>query len=172
MSLDNGQTVHFEPEESSYYQMFLNSYTYRENCYTCPYASDHRAGDITVGDFWCIELVHPELLAENGGPLDHEKGASCLIVNNSRGQVLLEKYGSGIRRWASTYENASKYNHQLTTPSLRKPEREIALSLSRERYEKVEVWYRRRLWPIKIRRAIRAAIPRKVKDTIKNALGR
>ena len=172
MTLDNGQTIHFEPEESSYYQMFLNSYTYRENCYTCPYASDHRAGDITIGDFWCIELVHPELLAENGGPLDHEKGASCLIVNNEKGRTLLERYGSGIQRWASTYENASKYNHQLTNPSVMKPERVEALALSREQYEKVESWYRCRLRPIKIRRAIRAAVPRPIKDLAKKILGK
>ena len=76
MTLDNGRTVYFETEESSYYQMFLNSYTYRENCYTCPYASDRRPGDITIGDYWCIELVHPELLSENGGDLDHNKGVS------------------------------------------------------------------------------------------------
>lgn len=116
MTLDNGRTVYFEPEESSYYQMFLNSYTYRENCYTCPYASDHRPGDITIGDYWCIELVHPELLAENGGPLDHEKGVSCMIVNNDHGQALLGTYGGGILRWPSTYEKASKYNHQFSPP--------------------------------------------------------
>lgn len=172
MGLDDGRTVHFEPEESSYYQMFLNSYTYRENCYHCPYASDHRPGEITIGDFWCIELVHPELLTENGGPLEHEKGASCLIVNNEKGRVLLEKYGGGIRRWLSTYENASQYNRQLTAPSAMKPEREQALALAREDYALVEKWYRKRLRPIKIRRAIRAAIPRPVKNLIKKLLGR
>lgn len=172
MTLDNGRTVYFEPEESSYYQMFLNSYTYRENCYTCPYASDHRPGDITIGDYWCIELVHPELLAENGGPLDHEKGVSCMIVNNDHGQALLGTYGGGILRWPSTYEKASKYNHQLIGPSQLKPERETVLSLSRENYEKVEAWYRRRLIPIRINRAVRAMIPRSIKDIVKAALGR
>ncbi|MGN0644330.1 Coenzyme F420 hydrogenase/dehydrogenase, beta subunit C-terminal domain [Gemmiger sp.] len=172
MTLDNGRTVYFEPEESSYYQMFLNSYTYRENCYTCPYASDHRPGDITIGDYWCIELVHPELLAENSGPLDHEKGVSCMIVNNDHGQALLGTYGGGILRWPSTYEKASKYNHQLIGPSQLKPERETVLSLSRENYEKVEAWYRRRLIPIRINRAVRAMIPRSIKDIVKAALGR
>ena len=172
MILEGGETVQFEPEESSYYQMFLNSYTYRENCYHCPYACDHRPGDITIGYFWCIELVHPELLMENGGPLDHEKGASCLIVNNDKGRALLARYGSGIRRWSSSYENASKYNRQLTAPSAMKPEREEALALSRLGYEQVERWYRRRLRPIKIKRAIRAAVPRSVKNLIKKALGR
>lgn len=166
------RTVYFEPEESSYYQMFLNSYTYRENCYTCPYASVHRPGDITIGDYWCIELVHPELLRENNGPLEYEEGVSCLIVNNAKGQKMLERYGRGIQRWDSSYENASKYNHQLTAPSAMKPEREIVLALSRNGYDKVETWYRRRLRPIKIKRAIRAAIPRPLKNMLKVMIGK
>lgn len=172
MTFDDGETVYFEPEESSYYQMFLNSYTYRENCYSCPYASDKRSGDITVGDFWCIDLVHPELLTENGGELEEKKGVSCMIVNNPKGSRMLELYGNGIRRWESAYENAAKYNRQLTAPSSRKPERETALSLAREGYENVERWYRRRLRPIKLKRAVRSAIPRPVKDLMKKLLRR
>lgn len=170
MTLDTGKTVYFEPEESSYYQMFLNSYTYRENCYQCPYASDHRPGDITIGDYWCVELVHPELLKENGGALDHETGVSCLIVNSLKGRRMLNAFGAGIVKWESAYENASKYNRQLTAPSQRKPERETVLSLSRESYAQADKWYRRRLRPIKFKRAIRAAVPRPVKNLLKKVL--
>ncbi len=172
MTLANGKVLSFEPEESSYYQMFLNSYTYRENCYTCPYASDHRPGDITIGDYWCIELVHPELLAESGGPLDSAMGVSCLIVNSPKGCELLERYGKGIHRWESSYENASKYNRQLTAPSQMKPERQTVLALSREDYEKVEKWYRRRLRPIQIKRALRGAVPKPVKRLLRRILRR
>lgn len=28
----------------------------------CPFASEYRQGDITIGDYWGIELVHPEYL--------------------------------------------------------------------------------------------------------------
>jgi coenzyme F420-reducing hydrogenase beta subunit len=172
MTLDNRETVYFEPEDSSYYQMFLNSYTYRENCYACPYACDHRPGDITIGDYWCVELVHPELLSENGGPLDHESGTSCLIINNENGRRLLEEYGAGITRWPSLYEKAAKYNRQLTAPSARKAEREKVLTLSRQGYKNVEKWYRSRLRVIRLKRSIRAAVPRCVKDVIKSLLGR
>ncbi len=172
MTLENGETVYFEPEESSYYQMFLNSYTYRENCYSCPYASDHRPGDVTIGDYWCIDLVHPELLRENGGPLDHESGTSCLIVNNEKGKQLMEQFGDGILRWTSTYEKASKYNRQLTAPSIRKPERETVLALWRGGYESIEAWYQRRLRKIRFKRSIRRAVPRPVKDCIKRILGK
>lgn len=172
MTLDSGETVYFEPEESSYYQMFLNSYTYRENCYSCPYASDHRPGDVTIGDYWCVELVHPELLRENGGQLDHESGTSCLIVNNERGEQLLRQFGQGIVRWPSTYENAAKYNRQLMAPSSLKPERETVLAMARESYETVDAWYQRRLRKIKMKRAVRRAVPRPVKKLLRKLLGR
>ncbi len=172
MPSGENKTVFFEPEESSYYQMFLNSYTYRINCYTCPYACDRRPGDVTIGDYWCIDLVHPELLKEHGGKLDEQRGVSCLIVNNERGEQLISRFGGGIVRFESTYENASKYNRQLTAPSMLKPERDQALALARENYATVDKWYRKRLRPIKFQRAVRAAVPRSLKNAIKKILGK
>ena len=170
MTFSTNETIYFEPEESSYYQLFLNSYTYRENCYSCPYASDHRPGDITIGDYWCIELVHPELLIENGGEINHEKGVSCMIINNDKGNELFSRYGSGIKHWKSSYENASKYNRQLTAPSHLKEERNIVLELARNNYKSLDIWYRKRLIPIKIRRKIRASVPNPIKNFIKKSL--
>lgn len=37
---------------TAYIHFFSKSYTYRENCYSCPFASEERVGDLTVGDFW------------------------------------------------------------------------------------------------------------------------
>lgn len=170
MTFENGQTIYFEPEKSSYYQMFLNSYTYRENCYSCPYASDRRPGDITIGDYWCIDIMHPELLIENGGEIDLEKGVSCMIINNNKGKLLLTNYGSGIKRWNSTYENASMYNRQLTAPSRLTEERSTVLKLAQDDYSQLEHWYQRRLIPIKINRFIRSIIPRPVKEILKKLL--
>ena len=160
--------VFFEPEESSYYQMFLNSYTYRENCYSCPYASDNRQGDITIGDYWCIDLIHPEYLVENGGQLDENKGISCLIINNDKGNELIDKYGKNINKYISTYEQASTYNAQLTRPSLLKEERNIVLNMYLEKgYNEIETWYQKRLSKIKRNRYIRSLIPKSVKKLIR-----
>ncbi len=171
---DQGQRTEafFEPEESSYYQMFLNSYTYRENCYTCPYACDHRPGDITIGDYWCIDLVHPEMLVQNGGVFDEQKGVSCLIINNSQGKKLMSAYGAGIEKRKSTFEEAARYNGQLTHASVRKPEREIVLQKYALGYAKADQWYRRKRIPIKVKRTIRGLIPRKVKEILKKMLKR
>ncbi len=166
---ENGDILnhYFEPEKSSYYQMFLNAYTYRDSCYSCPYASDHRAGDITIGDFWCIDLVHPKLLEENSEYLTEEKGISCLIVNTNQGERLLEQNGSGIKKWESSYENASKYNGQLLHPSMLKPERETVKDLYQDGYEQVEVWYQRRLRKIKWARQLRSLVPQPLKKIIR-----
>lgn len=161
--------LYFEPEESSYYQLFLNGYTYRENCYFCPYAGENRTGDLTLGDFWGIEIVQPELLCETGGPLDGKEGISCLIVNTEKGQRLLD-LSPNVRLFESTFENAQRYNGQLRGPSQLKPERETVLSLYRLGYGKVEKWYMRKLTVIKARRSIRKAVPQWVKKAIRKAI--
>ena len=169
----HAKSVCFEPEESSYYQMFLNSYTYRENCYSCPYAGENRPGDVTIGDYWCIDLVHPEVLAQQGGKFDEQRGVSCLIVNNARGRELLARFGQGIAREPSSYEQAAKYNAQLTRPSAMKEERAQVLALYRDGgYAQVEKWYQKRLRKIRFVRGLRAAVPRWAKDGIKSLLKR
>ena len=165
--------VYFEPEESSYYQMFLNSYTYRENCYSCPYAGGDRPGDVTIGDYWCIDLVHPEYLTQQGGRFDEQRGVSCLIINSARGRELLARFGQGIAREPSSYEQAAKYNAQLTRPSVLKEERAQVLALYRDGgYAQVEKWYQKRLRKIRFVRGLRAAVPRWAKDGIKSLLKR
>ncbi|MCD7818865.1 MAG: Coenzyme F420 hydrogenase/dehydrogenase, beta subunit C-terminal domain [Lachnospiraceae bacterium] len=158
----------FEPEESSYYQMFLNSYTYRKNCYSCPYASENRQGDVTIGDFWCIDLVHPELLKANSDVLNEQNGISCLIINSQQGERLLEQYGNGVKVWSSSYTQAARYNAQLKHPSELKPERKIVLDLyEKTGYSEVEKWYQSRLRKIKNRRKIAALVPEGVKKLLR-----
>ena len=157
----------FDPEESSYYQLFLNSDTYRINCYRCPYAGKARPADITIGDFWNIELTEAELLKENGGVLNPQRGISCLIVNNSHGKRLVSSYSDNILKCESTFERVAKYNGQLRAPSSLPPEREKVFSLYKDGYSNVERWYRKKLTILRAKRGIRKAIPKPIKTTIK-----
>lgn len=161
---------YFEPEESSYYQMFLNSYTYRESCYNCPFASEYRQGDVTIGDFWCIDLVHPEYMTDKGGKIEEAKGASCLVVNNKQGENLVGKFGQGIHLWESAYESAAQYNAQLRCASGMKAEREKVFALYGEGYERVDKWYQRRLLFLKCKRKVIELIPSSCKKMIKKCL--
>lgn len=157
----DGKTQKVYKNESSYYEYFLKGYTYRENCYSCKYASSHRPGDITIGDFWGIEKEHPELMKINGGILDKAKGISCLIVNTDIGKSYLEKYQQGLNLWESEFSKIAKNNQQLTIPSqLNEPKRKKILEEYRiGGYQAVEKEFRKekgyKLYLIKCKNRLR-----------------
>ncbi|MBD5403774.1 MAG: 4Fe-4S dicluster domain-containing protein [Treponema sp.] len=61
-----------------YYASFLRCETYRESCYSCPFSSMARPGDVTMGDFFEVSEFYPDL--------DRTKGISLLIINNEKGE--------------------------------------------------------------------------------------
>lgn len=131
---------------SSYFRLFLSSEIYRDSCYRCPYANLDRQGDLMLGDYWGIELEHPEYLTENGGEIDKRKGVSCILVNSAQGEAMLERYGSGIKRFASTPGQVARQNSQLNYPSKEGKNRAEILALFQDGgYEAVEKWYRKQM---------------------------
>ena len=128
--------------ESSYYQFFLKGDIYRENCYKCKYASAHRPGDITLGDYWGIEKEHPEYLTANGGCYDETKGVSCVIVNTAKGKNYMDSLPDTMLRKESTYEKAAKQNGQLRHPTQQSPRRELLLKMyANDGYKAVDAWF-------------------------------
>ena len=126
--------------ESSYYQLFLDSYTYRENCYDCKYANSNRIGDITIGDYWGIEQEHPEL--KNN--IEFKNGVSCIIINNENGLELVNKFGNLINKFDSKLIKIEKHNGQLCNPSTYRKERnDILDNYKKNGYETVDKWYKK-----------------------------
>lgn len=153
--------------ESSYLQMFLNGYTYRKAAIFVRLHQNICQGDITIGDYWGIELVHPEYLKKYGGEIEKEKGVSCLIVNNDQGRTMLAKYGSNIIKYPSSYQRAAKYNAQLVQPSALKRQREKVMKLQKQNYACVERWYQKRRNRILFVRKLRSMIPKRIKIFIR-----
>lgn len=104
-------------ELSSFYSYFLAAELCRECCYSCRYSNLNRIGDLTIGDYWGIENEHPEYLKDNGGTFDVTRGVSSLLVNTSKGQTLLERFGSDLIVAESRPEKVMKWNRQLNQPS-------------------------------------------------------
>lgn len=82
----NGQVVNrpLYGKCTFYQDAFLKGFIHRENCYSCPYASKERVGDITLGDFWGIGRT--KYFSQ-----DIRNGCSLVIVNSERGQELFGK---------------------------------------------------------------------------------
>ena len=109
--------------KSSYYQLFLDSKIYRENCYSCPYANENRISDITIGDYWGIEKEHPELTNK----IDFLKGVSCIIVNTEKGLKMIDSYNQNLTKYNSNFEKVKMHNNQLNKPSHINNDRNIIL---------------------------------------------
>lgn len=114
----NNKIVYKDGEEkkinhrmSSYMTYYLNGETYRESCYNCPYATESRGADLTIGDFWGVIKKRPELKIE----YDIEKGISCLLVNTKKGKELLAE--SDLICTKVNYEDIKDGNEPLNCPS-------------------------------------------------------
>lgn len=158
---------------SSYYDMFLKSYTYRINCYSCKYANKHRVGDVTIGDFWGVEIEHPEVLCANGGDIDEKQGVSCIIVNNTQGKKLLSNYGNGLMLVKSQYDKVAKHNGQLNKPCIlnEKKRNGVLEAYYKNGYTGVEKWYKKDLG-VKglVKNKIKSILPTFIKQGIKMIL--
>ena len=135
--------ISISPLTSSFYKLYLTGAMNRENCYNCPYTDvNSRPGDLTIGDFWGIERVHPELLTAGGGPWKREKGISCLLVNDPKGAELLREYGSGLELQPSSAEKIILRNKMLVRPARYFGRRKELLSLYQAGgYPAVDKWF-------------------------------
>lgn len=90
-----------------WFKMFLSSLSMNESCVDCKYMSINRVGDITIGDFWHIGKVRPDL--------DDNKGTSLILVNNSKGKIFFKELN--WKKIASmTTQNAIDGNRALLVP--------------------------------------------------------
>ena len=61
--------------------MLANLYC-RPSCYTCPFKGIERRTDFTLGDYWGVWRVQPEL--------DDNKGTSLVMVHSEKGQEVFD----------------------------------------------------------------------------------
>ena len=121
---DNQNKVIYSPARlESYCSLFLDGVICRENCYSCPFAKSERIGDITIGDYWGIEVVHPELL--DNPEFEESKGISCILVNSAKGQELCDSAKGNLSFYKSSIDKVVAHNKQLRHPSLKPQMRDL-----------------------------------------------
>mgnify|MGYP005751012625 CR=1 FL=1 len=137
------RTRAIDGHRESYYKLFLEGMTYRENCYSCPFASSKRVSDITIGDYWGIQEQHKEELQSS--TLSDEKGISCILIHTEKGNQAFQKAAAKCEFFRSDFSKASKYNAQLRTPSKLPEERQMIMEIYKnEGYQKVEQYFKKK----------------------------
>lgn len=100
--------------KNTYITAFMAGLTFRENCYSCPYAQPKRTADITVADFW----------GYLGNEIPSGWGISLLLPSSAKGLALCEKVLPYMNFEERPVNEAVKGNGQLQHPSLRPEERD------------------------------------------------
>ena len=100
MKFENGKEKKEYSYSNQFHVWFGKHYILRESCFQCTYRVEQRTADITIGDFWGIESLLPQL--------DTMDGVSAVLCSTQKGAQLF-----------SALDNVEKIEvNQLKTPSV------------------------------------------------------
>lgn len=115
MPMNDDRYYYNNKEEDPFMQMFLEDYCLRESCYHCVAKENGSVADLTIGDFWGVEKVEPDLESING--------ISLAIIHTKKGKYYLEEVKSKMKTCRTSYEGAiernGSYNHSAARPRQR-----------------------------------------------------
>lgn len=106
--------------ESLYMKLFGGGYITRPACTNCPAKGYSRVSDLTLGDFWGIWDIVPEL--------DDDRGTSVVLIQSEKGRAAM----SGLEQRVVTLEEASRENPAILRPAVPNPLREQVMALVRK----------------------------------------
>lgn len=162
----SGRKVKLWQSASSYIFYFMKGWIYRENCYGCKYACEHRPADITLGDFWGIEKQHPDYLGKGGW--DEAKGISVIIANTEKGLCRIESSADILETKPSDFEKAAKGNAQLVHPASKGKRDEIVPLFESGGWSALDERFNKNIGFRKHSSAVKNKIPAPVKRLLKS----
>lgn len=155
----------------AYVFFFLKSYTYRINCYSCPFARMERVADITLGDYWGFHEEYPQYHDSQG--LSNSRGISCVLINSEKGKQIWDVCQKHLISMPSEFEKVARHNDQLRKPSKYSQKRETILQLfEKEGYSGVDCYFRNNFKKDFAKNAIVGMLPKNLKRSVKKLIGR
>lgn len=91
---------------SAYYKLWQRGFTVRRSCIDCRFRDFRSRADLTIGDFWGIENVFPEM--------DDNRGVSAVIVNTAKGKVLWDAVAENTENREASYPDVVRSNPCLS----------------------------------------------------------
>ena len=143
---------------------FMANLYLRPSCYACSAKGGRSLSNLTMGDFWGIDKIRPDL--------NDDKGISALLVNDMHGFFLLN--GTGINLWQMDYKDVLCFNSALEKSAVKPKEREmfwntqnVSLSKRIMKYTKLPLKFRIKLGVVKL---LAYSFSQKQRNIIKNIL--
>lgn len=112
--------------QSLFMKLFVENYISRPSCEECKFKGYNRISDITLGDFWGIWDIEPEM--------DDNKGTSVVLVHSDKGRLLWKEIDSQIRCKEVSLKQASQQNLSMLMPFESKLKRNFVLEKIKKGY--------------------------------------
>lgn len=111
--------------ENPYVRAFMSGLSMRKGCFRCPFKSGKSGADISIGDYWGIESVHPEFA--------DERGVSVVVVHTDKGREAWARITTSVDWVESSVEKFLPSNPNYVTPHQEPRNRDLFL----RRYQSV-----------------------------------
>lgn len=119
-----------------YMQIFLKDIALRSSCYNCFSRGIKRSSDITLGDFWGIQNVLPDM--------DDDKGTCFIIVHSEKGESLIKKLNNCLIMEVPI-NDAVKYNLSIkVSPEVPEQRLDFYCDLKYKKFEQIIKQYCKR----------------------------
>lgn len=105
--------------KSLFMKLFVGDYLSRQSCSDCRFKGYSRVSDITLGDFWGIWNIAPEM--------DDNRGTSVVLCHSDRGTQLLNRIADRLVMRQVTLEESSRENPSMLRASPANSKRAEAL---------------------------------------------
>lgn len=106
---DNGVVNSCPNSESVYMKLFVGGYISRKSCTDCHFKGYKRDSDITIGDFWGIWDIVPEM--------DDNKGTSAVVIQTQKGESIFKKISENLILKEVSLEDISRQNPAILVSS-------------------------------------------------------
>lgn len=73
---------------NNYMKLFLSNICLRPSCHACKYKGLDRPSDLTIGDFWGVEKMLPDM--------DDDMGTSIVKINSLKGEKIFRKLSNQL----------------------------------------------------------------------------
>ena len=115
----NGKEHAWKLYDDHYCDLYFTNNIIRPSCYECKYCTEMRSSDITLGDFWGIEDVCPEL--------NDRMGSSLIITHTQKGEKIISASYDKMELCECTKQQAQQ--PRLQYPTEKKKHRRLYIKL-------------------------------------------
>ncbi|RCX09879.1 coenzyme F420-reducing hydrogenase beta subunit [Anaerobacterium chartisolvens] len=103
IEFENGSEYYADRYKDLFMRGYLKYNLYmRSSCYRCSFKGFPRQSDITLADFWGVELKDKSV--------DTDKGTSLVIINSEKGQRHFDELGDRVFKEENSLEAALPFN--------------------------------------------------------------